>query len=180
LVILKDAAFHILFRRGASPVFIDRLKHPDDECPILQCLIEEVKQGDIIYVWALKSLGNTFDKLSSIIKQAEVKGVEFLLIKDEIDSTLLTDIKISDVIALYRKITFTFKSEDTLIGLDKARKAGVIGGRPVLEGTEQKTIAAERLYLNTELPIDNICQALQISKPTFYKYLKKRGIKLKS
>ena len=173
-------AFHTLFRKGASQVFIDRLKHPDDECPILQRLIEEIKQGDSVYTWTLKSFGNTLDKLTNIIKQIESKGAEIVLIKDNVDSALLTDRKISDIITLYRKIAFAFKREDTLIGLNKARQAGIIGGRPILEGTEQKIIAAERLYLNTELPIKNICQALQISKPTFYNYLKKRGIKLKS
>lgn len=173
-------AFHTLFRKGASQVFIDRLKHPNDECPILQRLIEEIKQGDVVYTWTLKSFGNTLDKLINIIKQIESKEAEIVLIKDNVNSALLTDRKISDIINLYRKIAFAFKREDTLIGLKKARQAGIIGGRPVLEGTEQKIIAAERLYLNTELPIKNICQALQISKPTFYNYLKKRGIKLKS
>lgn len=173
-------AFHTLFRRGASPVFIDRLKHPDDECPILQRLIEKIKQDYIVYVWTLKSLGNTLDKLTHTIKQIEAKGAAFFFIKENIDSTLLTDRKISDIISLYRKVAFEYRREHTLIGLNKARKAGIIGGRPILEGTEQKIIAAERLYLNTELPINTICQALQISKPTFYNYLKKRGIKLKS
>lgn len=173
-------AFHALFHKGASPVFIDRLKFPDDECPMLQSLIEEIKQGDIVYARTLKSFGNSLNKLTNVIKQIETKGATFIFIKDDIDSTLLVDRKISDIIALYRKIAFEFKRKDTLVGLNKARQAGIIGGRPVLKGTEQKTIAAERLYLNTELPINNICQALQISKPTFYKYLKKRGVKLKS
>lgn len=172
-------AFHTLFHRGASPVFIERLKHSDDECPILQHLIEEIKQGDIVYVWTLKSLGNTLDKLTHNIKQIEAKDAEFFFIKDDIDSILLTDRKISDIITLYREIAFEYKREGTLRGLNKALQAGIIGGRPILEGTEQKIIAAERLYLNTKLPINNICQALQISKPTFYNYLKKRGIKLK-
>ena len=61
-----------------------------------------------------------------------------------------------------------------------ARARGRQGGRPKgLSAEAEKTaIVAETLYKERKLSIREITKQLSISKSTFYKYLKHRGVKL--
>jgi len=65
-----------------------------------------------------------------------------------------------------------------MAGLRAARARGRKGGRTKgLSKEGQKTaIAAEGLYNEKVLSIDEICNKLMIAKSTFYRYLKHRGI----
>lgn len=56
-----------------------------------------------------------------------------------------------------------------MAGLTAARSRGRIGGRPKkLNGAKQKM--ARQMY-DAHNPINEICDALKIYKPTLYKYL---------
>ena len=68
----------------------------------------------------------------------------------------------------------------TLAGLAAAR--GRKGGRPkgLSKKAQHTAIIAERLYEEKELSIKEICEQLSISKRTFYKYLRYRGVTIGS
>ncbi|MBY0580608.1 MAG: helix-turn-helix domain-containing protein [Rickettsiales bacterium] len=55
-----------------------------------------------------------------------------------------------------------------------------MGGRPkgISDDAKQTAGAAEALYKQNELTSDQIANKLQISKPTLYKYLKHRNVKI--
>ncbi len=82
------------------------------------------------------------------------------------------------------KAIISFKSEvqreKTLFGLSRARARGRKGGRPkgISQKALQKATLAARLYNESELSIQEICTQLGISKPTLYRYLKLKGIKI--
>jgi DNA invertase Pin-like site-specific DNA recombinase len=68
----------------------------------------------------------------------------------------------------------------TLAGLEAARARGRFGGRPkgLSIGARNKALAAETLYRERKLSISETCNQLGISKPTFYRYLRQRNIKI--
>ena len=70
--------------------------------------------------------------------------------------------------------------ERTKAGLSAARARGKQGGRPagLSKEARDKAILAEVHYQNKERPVNEIIQDLGISKATFYKYLRYRGVKL--
>ncbi len=82
------------------------------------------------------------------------------------------------------KAIIVFKSEvqreKTLFGLSRARARGRKGGRPkgISQKALQKATLATRLYNESELSIQEICSQLGISKPTLYRYLKLKGVKI--
>jgi DNA invertase Pin-like site-specific DNA recombinase len=61
--------------------------------------------------------------------------------------------------------------ERTRAGLAVARSRGRRGGRPRLELEEGKVQAAQKLAADTEMPIDEICRILNISRSTHYRYI---------
>ena len=57
-----------------------------------------------------------------------------------------------------------------------AKKMGKLGGRPKkLNGDKIKK--AIDLYTRTNKPIIQICKELEISRPTYYAFLKEKGLK---
>jgi DNA invertase Pin-like site-specific DNA recombinase len=62
--------------------------------------------------------------------------------------------------------------ERTLAGLKSARKRGRIGGRPK-KMVENKIALVNSLYKDKSNSITDICEILNISKTTLYRYIKK-------
>lgn len=56
------------------------------------------------------------------------------------------------------------------------------GGRPkgLARRVEATALAAETLYKEGKLSVQEICQQLRVSKPTLYAYLAHRGVKVGS
>ena len=73
-------------------------------------------------------------------------------------------------------------SERTKAGLEAARARGRKGGRPkgLSQKAKDKARLAESLYKERERSIAEICEYLSISKPTLYRYLRNRGVKIGS
>ena len=66
--------------------------------------------------------------------------------------------------------------ERTIAGLRAARARGRVGGRPRKLDTK-KTELAYQLYDEKKYAVKEICQILEISKPTLYAYLHRRKVK---
>ena len=64
--------------------------------------------------------------------------------------------------------------ERTMAGLRAARARGRVGGRP-RKLDEKKTELAYQLYDEKKYAVKEICQILEISKPTLYAYLQRRN-----
>jgi DNA invertase Pin-like site-specific DNA recombinase len=64
--------------------------------------------------------------------------------------------------------------ERTIAGLDAARSRGRLGGRPKLKISASKVAMAKKLYADRSNSVDEICKTLSISRPTLYRYIKKR------
>ena len=61
--------------------------------------------------------------------------------------------------------------ERTKAGLTAARARGRVGGRPS-KLTETQKILAKDMYTSKKYTITQICEQLDISKPTLYKWIK--------
>ena len=61
--------------------------------------------------------------------------------------------------------------ERTQAGLLAARARGKKGGRPRVNADHPKVIAAKRMHQDKHISIDEICNALKISRPSLYRYL---------
>lgn len=59
--------------------------------------------------------------------------------------------------------------ERTQAGLSAARARGRKGGRPKVHVS--KIQAAKRMHQDKSMTLDDICSALNISRPTLYRYL---------
>jgi len=65
--------------------------------------------------------------------------------------------------------------ERTLAGLEAARARGRTGSKPKLNIEDRKVAAAKSLYKDKSRSIADICHALNISRATFYRYIKMKS-----
>ena len=70
--------------------------------------------------------------------------------------------------------------ERTQAGLTAARTRGRVGGRPqgMPAHAESTAMAAETLYRERRLSVNEIAKRLSIAKSTLYRYLRQRGVEV--
>ncbi len=113
-----------------------------------------------------------------MISEFQDLGVEFKSLQDNIDTTTPTGKLTFHLFAALAEFERDIISERTKVGLASARAGERRGGRP--KGLSKKAMdkarLAESLYNEKNNSIQEICDYLSISKPTFYRYLRSRGV----
>jgi DNA invertase Pin-like site-specific DNA recombinase len=95
------------------------------------------------------------------------QGIGFKSLTDQIDTTAKGGTRVFRIFHALQ----TVMREKTSAGRRVARAKGRKGGRPKTLTSEEVTLLQE-LYNNKEVSIPEICQQLQISKMTLYRYVK--------
>ena len=136
-----------------------------------QALMDVTKPGDRIVFCQFDRIGNSIQTTLELLHQLYRQGIHFCSLEDGIDSQLMSDSGLFDIIISLLKCSRSHISSRTQIGLQKAKQRGRVGGRP--KALDQSMISKIRsAYENRTQSIQEICSQWGISRPTFYKYLK--------
>jgi len=167
-----------LKKAGCQKIFQEKITGATKERPQLQKMIEQVREGDVIYIWKLDRLGRSLKDLIQLVNEIQDKGAGLKSLNDQIDTTTPQGKLTFHLFAALSEFERDIIRERTFAGLASARARGRVGGRP--KGLSSKAlhtaIIAEKLYQDRELSIKNICEQLSISKMTFYNYLRHRSV----
>jgi len=172
----KDA----LRKAGCKKIYSERLSGASTERPELSVLLEQLRQDDVIVVWKLDRLGRSLRDLVDLISMFQSIGVGFKSLQDNIDTTTPTGKLTFHLFAALSEFERDIISTRTKAGLEAARARGRHGGRPkgLSKKARDKARLAESLYKEKERSISEICDHLDISKPTLYRYLRTRGVSI--
>ena len=123
-------------------------------------------------VWRLDRLGRSMQHLITTVEDLKARGVGFRSLQEgAIDTTSASGELIFNIFSALAQFERRLIQERTRAGLAVARSRGRRGGRPRLELEEGKVQAAQKLAADTEMPIDEICRILNISRSTYYRYV---------
>jgi DNA invertase Pin-like site-specific DNA recombinase len=89
-----------------------------------------------------------------------------------IDTTTASGELMFNIFSALAQFERRLTQERTNAGLAAARARGRCGGRPKVTSQEAKVILAKQLYTEDGLQIDDICRRLEISRSTFYRYMR--------
>jgi DNA invertase Pin-like site-specific DNA recombinase len=154
------------------------------ERPMIQELLSVLRPGDTLYVDEISRLGRNTQETIGTINAILNNKVEIVLNKENMTLSLNNPmgIAISSIFAVIAEMELIFKKERSARATKIAKERGrQVGRKP---GYSQEALnkikAAQQLYndTNTSLSIDEMAQTLNISKPTFYNYLKAAGVTL--
>lgn len=162
----KDA----LKNAGCEKIFEDVISGAKSKRPGLSEIIDYAREGDSIVVWRLDRLGRSLKDLITIVGKLESRGVEFMSLHESIDTKTSSGKLYFHLFAALAEFERNIISERTKAGLDAARSRGRLGGRPKLLNKKKRKHAVD-LYNSKEKTIKEICEIMNISKPTLYKYV---------
>lgn len=150
--------------------------------PELEKLLTQLRKGDTVYIYKLDRLGRSRQHLLTLVAEFEKWGVGLVSLTDAINTTSAQGRLVFNLFASLAEFERELIRERTHAGLAAARARGRVGGRRrgLSEEAERTAVVAETLYREQKLGVNEIAQRLLISKVTFYKYLRHRGVTIHS
>lgn len=159
---------------GCEKVFTDTASGAKAARPGLAEALAFARKGDVLVVWRLDRLGRSLPDLVRIVGELEQAGVGFESVTERIETNTAAGRLVFHVFAALAEFERNITRERTLAGLAAARARGRSGGRPGI--TTEKLAALKALAADPKNKPGEICQALGISRATFYKYAPGRAV----
>ena len=167
---LKQAGCEKIFSDTASGVRANRTG--------LDNAITHLRAGDTLVVWKLDRLGRSLQHLIQTIKSLQEKKIGFQSLQENIDTTTSGGKLIFHIFSALAEFERDVIRERTKSGLQAARARGRLGGRPYLLNLKE-VARLKKLYDARKNTVIEICKIFNISRPTFYNYLKVKNEKVK-
>lgn len=143
-----------------------------DDRPELAKALDTLRAGDTFVVYKLDRLARSTKKLIEVAEQLKKMDIEFLSIRDNIDTSTPTGKLMFGMLAVLAEFERDIIRERTMAGLEAARARGRKGGRP--SASTKKVQQALSLYDSKNHSISEIEEMTEISKATLYRALRKR------
>jgi DNA invertase Pin-like site-specific DNA recombinase len=177
-----DLQIDALKKAGSQKIYKEVVSGAKAERPVLNELLNNVRSGDIVIIWKLDRLGRSLKHLIELVNEILNKGVDLQSINDPIDTTTAQGRLSFNLFACLAEFERDIIRERTQAGLSAARARGRKGGRPkgLSQEAESTACAAETLYREGKLSVQQVADKLRISKSTLYSYLRHRGIQIGS
>jgi DNA invertase Pin-like site-specific DNA recombinase len=169
---IMDLQQDALRKAGCSRVFTDTMSGATrDRAGLLQTL-SFLRAGDTLVVWRLDRLGRSLKHLIETVTILHDRGIGFISLTEHIDTTTSSGKLIFHIFAALAEFERDVIRERTQAGLAAARARGRQGGRPRLLAGAKKLAMVQAMYDDKSNTVEDICQALHISRATLYRYLK--------
>ena len=139
------------------------------EHPELNNLLNKLRKDDVLVVWKLDRLGRTVKQLISLIEYFNEKGINFVSLTENIDTTTPVGVFTFNIFAAAAQMERDIIGARTKVGLADARSRGRHIGRPRFD--QKKVDAAIKLYETQGMSSKEVCETIGISRATFFKHL---------
>lgn len=158
---------------GCEMIFKEKISGKSKDRPQLSKMIDQLRQGDKVVVWKLDRLGRSLKDLIELVAAFREIGVEFVSLKDGIDTGTATGRFTFNIFASLAEFEREIIKERTMAGLEAARARGRKGGRPtgLTKEAMAKATSAKILFDSREKTVQEIADGLGISRATCYRYL---------
>lgn len=167
-----DRQIDTLKEHGIDELFNEKMTGTKKDRPELDRLLGKLREGDTVVVESLSRLGRSTKNLIELVDKFKDMKVEFVSLKEKIDTTTSTGKLMFGFFALLAEFERDLISERTQEGLKAARARGRNGGRPSKK--KEKIELAFKMYDSKDYSIEQILEATGMSKTTLYRYLNNR------
>lgn len=166
-----DIQIDSLKKAGCEKIITDKLTGSVSDRPGLLKLKEILRKDDTLIAYSLDRIGRSVPHLLNFFAYLEEVGVEFISLKEQIDTTTAFGKFIFYIRAVLSELEKDLSKERCAAGRMAARVRGKLVGRPSSLKPYQKAAALE-MYEKKEKSVEEICKEVGVSRPTLYKYIR--------
>lgn len=163
----KDA----LDKAGCKKIFVDEISGTVAKREGLEKAKEVLRKGDVLIVWRLDRLGRSIRDLIDWVNHLEEEGIGFKSLQESIDTTTSSGKLVFHLFAALAEFERNLIRERTNAGLAAARARGRLGGRKKSLTAKERKRAVE-MYQRKNQTVIQICEMMNITKPTLYAYIR--------
>ena len=163
-----DVQIQKLTAAGCDEIFQEKISGAKDDRPQLKALMAKLRKGDILCVVRLDRLGRRMMKLVELINDFKVKGIEFVSLENNLDTSSHMGMLLFNICAAFSEMERELIRERVKAGLDAAKRQGRKGGRPRAL-TDDKASAILALREAGKLSVKTICETVKVSRSVFYR-----------
>lgn len=160
-----------LTEQGCIEIFEEKITGTKKDRPELNLMLKILREGDRVIVYKLDRISRSTKHLIELAEFFDKKGVEFVSVMDNIDTSTPTGRFFFRMMASIAELERDIIVERTKAGLKSARARGRIGGRPQVDS--KKIALAIKMYESKDYSISEIVKATGISQASLYRYMKK-------
>lgn len=160
---------------GCKEIFRDIASGARTARPGLEDALAYAREEDVLVVWKLDRLGRSTQHLIQIMKGLQDRKIGFQSLQESINTTTSGGKLIFHMFSALAEFEKDLITERTKAGLKAARARGKMGGRPPLLDNRKINRMME-MYNEKKNTVTEICKIYDISRPSFYNYLKRRKI----
>ena len=176
VALFKDTGGYVILQYSLVSVFkktekflnCEKVSGAKDDSTQLNHLIGKLREGDIVCVVRLDRLGRRMTKLIELINDFKDRGVEFVALENNIDTTTPMGMALFTVCAAFSEMERELIKERVKAGLEAAHSKGRKGGRP-------KALSADKLKKlksftkSEDFSVTEICRMVGISRSVYYR-----------
>lgn len=159
---------------GCTEIYTDIASGSKSERPGLDKALLRIREGDTLVVWKLDRLGRSIQHLIETVAALSQIQVSFKSLQENIDTSTSGGKLIFHIFGALAEFERDLIRERTEAGLKSAKARGHMGGRPSLLDSRQIKRMIE-MYDAKKSTVGEICKIYEISRPSFYNYLKRKN-----
>lgn len=155
-------------------VFTDKASGKDTDRPEFQKMLEYVREGDVVYFESFSRISRSLPDLLRTLDYFAQKGVAFVSLKENIDTSGATGKLIVSVLGAVSAYEREINEERREYGYRKSLEEDRVG-RPAAEATEE-FLQAVKEWREGKITATQAIEKSGYKRTTFYKLVKEKGL----
>jgi len=152
-------------------IFLEKLSGKDTKRPMLQALMNKVQRGDILVVESISRFARNTKDLLGLVEKLTKKGVEFISLKEHIDTTTPTGRFTLTIFAAVAELEREHILQRQAEGIAAAKSRGVHLGRPIKKPPENFAEIV-RQWERGKISFGEALKQTRLKQATFYNRLR--------
>lgn len=166
----------LLTERGAEKLFTDKASGKNMDRDAFKQMMAFIREGDAVMCESISRIARNVRDLLNIITQFSERGVEFVSLKESIDTTTPQGRFMLTVFGAMAELERESILERQREGIAVAKAEGKYKGRQPLQVDEQRMRTVCQRWRAGEITAKEAMQLLELKPNTFYRRVKELGL----
>ena len=155
---------------GVDELYIDKASGKNAQRPKLQNMMEYVRRGDTVIVESISRFARNTRDLLELVEKLTAKGVEFISLKEAIDTTTPTGKFMLTIFGAVAELEREYILQRQREGIEIAKTEGKYAGRKPITHPEFNRITAQ--WKRGEITAVEAMKRLNMKPSTFYRKIR--------